>query len=602
MALDVIVFRPMCPPGGSRLGCFSVGGDALGVYSMARLLSWGKGLINPITYELAGGYEAPFIGKPPALVSYLGGLLWLADRPPVVLLAIVVVIGAAAVALLRGRSANPVRRVVEVAVPVFVVLWLLAGNPELLARVATSAVALMAIPVVALLGRRLVDERVGVVAACFAALAPAVWVNASMMNVETLYVVALPLVLLATLRAADDPTPARYAQLGAAALLLSLTRLEGAALVALLVIGLVITNHRSEGWVRRVGLAGMALAIVAVPLAGWSALNTARSGRNVAVSAGGGGVLWSGACDEVTYGALKGFWTFCTPTTTITAKVALTEAVDDLVALPGYAEAILDPSNPVLGRAMVRPQRSVTTASGVAPVLENYRDVAGTMPDGSPGVGIFVDDQPVMDLTVVLQPGQELLVHPNPISGFSEGELDQAATRRSVRYYGDRVGDLPGLAAARVGRVIGVFRPAQTSNLEALVEGRERWQAWGALGVWWVMAPLALVGAVQLRGRRPVWPFAAVAVLVVAVAAVSLGIPRYRLGLDLVACVLAAVPLTGWLVKRWPAGFRRLATDRPFQPAPEADPTTNADTTADADGERPSTQVGGIDPNGFTES
>lgn len=411
-----------------------------------------------------------------------------------------------------------------------------------------------------MLGRRLVDERVGVVAACFAALAPAIWVNASMMNVETLYVVALPLVLLATLRAADGPTPARYAQLGAAALLLSLTRLEGVALVVLLLVGLVITNRR-EGLVRRAGLAGLALAVVAVPLVGWSAINSARSDSNVGVSAGGGGVLWSGACDEVAYGDLKGFWTFCTPTTTIDRPVTLTAAVDDLVGLPGYAEAILDRSNPVLSRAMERPQRSSTTAKAMGPVWKNYRDVAGTMPDGSLGVGIYVDDQPVMDPTIALQPGQKLLVHPNPVSGFSEGVLDQAATTRSMRYYGDRVDDLPGIAAARVGRVMGVFRPAQTSNLEALVEGRELWQAWGALIGWWVMAPLAVVGAVQLRGRRPVWPFGAVAVLVVVVVAASLGIPRYRLGLDVVACVLAAVPLAGWLATRWPSGFRRLGLD-----------------------------------------
>ncbi|MEZ5380254.1 MAG: glycosyltransferase family 39 protein [Microthrixaceae bacterium] len=573
VVLDIMVFRPLCPPAKGQTGCFAVGGDALGVFSMARLLAWGKGLINPITYELAGGREAAFIGKPPALVSYLGGVFWLAERPLFVRLAIFLVVGAAVAALMRHSWNQPVRRVTEVGLPVLVVLSLLADNPTLLARVATSTVALGAIPMVGLVGRRLVDERTGLVAALLAALVPAIWVNSSMMNVETLYLLALPWVLLATLRAADRPEPARFVQLGGALLVLSFTRLEGAALVVLILGGLVVTL-RTPSLARRLGLAGVALAMVAVPLAGWSAVNAARLGKNVGVSAGGGGVLWSGACDEVTYGRFKGFWTLCTPETTITARVPLTEAVDDLVAVPGYAEAVLDPDNPVLGRAMDRPPRTTTTPLANAELARaDYVILSGTLPDGKPGVGIWVDDRPVVDPNLVLQPGQRLRVHPNPVSGFSEVELDAGATTRSLNYYRERMGDLPLLGAARVGRALGVFRPSQTVQLESLVEGRESWQAWSAVVAWWALAPLAVLGAVRLRGRRPLWPFGVVAALVVVVVAASLGIPRYRVGLDVVVCVLAAVPLAAWVHGRWPWLSQRLALAEPEPTAePESEP------------------------------
>lgn len=245
----------------------------------------------------------------------------------------------------RNRWKHPARRVAEVAVPILVVVSFLADRPTMLARVATSAVALLAIPAVAMVGRRLADERVGVVAAFLVALAPAVWVNASMLTVESLYIVALPMVLLATLRAFDSPTTARYAQLGAAMMVLSFTRLEGAAVVLALLVGLVITNHRTERIGRRVGLAVMALMIVVVPLVGWSTMNAMRQGRNAGVSPGGGSVLWSGACDEVVYGELRGFWTLCPVEETIKEPVVLTEAVDGAIGMTGYAEKVLDPNN-----------------------------------------------------------------------------------------------------------------------------------------------------------------------------------------------------------------------------------------------------------------
>ena len=49
--LDLMVFRPLCPPARGQTGCFSIGGDAAGVFVMARLMAWGNGLASPIAYE-----------------------------------------------------------------------------------------------------------------------------------------------------------------------------------------------------------------------------------------------------------------------------------------------------------------------------------------------------------------------------------------------------------------------------------------------------------------------------------------------------------------------------------------------------------------------
>lgn len=79
------------------------------------------------------------------------------------------------------------------------------------------------------------------------------------------------------------------------------------------------------------------------------------------------------------------------------------------------------------------------------------------------------------------------------------------------------------------------------------------WQPWAAMVFWWASLPLAVMGWLRLRGRRPLWPFGTLSIVVIGTVAISLGIPRYRLGLDVVACVLAAVPIAAWIGRRWPA-------------------------------------------------
>jgi asparagine N-glycosylation enzyme membrane subunit Stt3 len=92
-------------------------------------------------------------------------------------------------------------------------------------------------------------------------------------------------------------------------------------------------------------------------------------------------------------------------------------------------------------------------------------------------------------------------------------------------------------------RTWGIYAPNQQINFETL-EGRPReWQRRGTF-MYWLMAPLAIVGAVLLhRARRPIWPLLATAVSVVVVAALTYGQQRFRIAAEPAICVLAAVTL-----------------------------------------------------------
>jgi hypothetical protein len=106
----------------------------------------------------------------------------------------------------------------------------------------------------------------------------------------------------------------------------------------------------------------------------------------------------------------------------------------------------------------------------------------------------------------------------------------------------DNVRRLPVTVLARYGRLVGVFRPAQTVRIDAEWLGTARWPVWAWVTSFWLLLPVAAVGsALLLRSRRFQWPLVAPAVVVVGVATVTFGDPRYHTMADLGVVVLAAV-------------------------------------------------------------
>jgi hypothetical protein len=110
-------------------------------------------------------------------------------------------------------------------------------------------------------------------------------------------------------------------------------------------------------------------------------------------------------------------------------------------------------------------------------------------------------------------------------------------------YVSDHQSELPKVAAARVGRLWGVFRTAQGVDLDEL-QNRPRPVSWAGLATLLVLVPLAVAGAARLRrAGRPVVLLAAMPVMVTVVAAGFYGNPRFRVPADLALVVLAAVAL-----------------------------------------------------------
>ena len=106
----------------------------------------------------------------------------------------------------------------------------------------------------------------------------------------------------------------------------------------------------------------------------------------------------------------------------------------------------------------------------------------------------------------------------------------------------DNLDHLPGTVLARYGRLLGVFRPAQTVDIDAAWFGSARWPVWAWIASFWVVAALGVVGsAILRRSRRFQWPLVAPVVIVVLVATTTFGDPRYHTIADLGIVVLAAV-------------------------------------------------------------
>ncbi|MBK9560734.1 MAG: acyltransferase family protein [Candidatus Microthrix sp.] len=105
----------------------------------------------------------------------------------------------------------------------------------------------------------------------------------------------------------------------------------------------------------------------------------------------------------------------------------------------------------------------------------------------------------------------------------------------------------PVVVAARIGRVLEVYRPAQGARILS-IEGRPL--GWTQLGqvMWWAMLPLAAVGGWMLRRRgRWAWPLWSQVVMVMAVTVVVYGHVRFRPPMDLAVIVFAAVALSAAL-------------------------------------------------------
>jgi 4-amino-4-deoxy-L-arabinose transferase-like glycosyltransferase len=157
--------------------------------------------------------------------------------------------------------------------------------------------------------------------------------------------------------------------------------------------------------------------------------------------------------------------------------------------------------------------------------------------------------------------------------GMDPSERDEAVRREALRYVRDNLGRVPVVVAARWGRITGLFRPRQEINFDQFFSQRDRWVAESTLYSYYVVAALAVGGALVLRRRRvPVLPLAAFPVIVLVSVALTFAQSRYRAPAEAALVVLAAVAVDA-LVER--AQTRRRAREEPAPPPDEPVPVSN---------------------------
>jgi hypothetical protein len=132
-----------------------------------------------------------------------------------------------------------------------------------------------------------------------------------------------------------------------------------------------------------------------------------------------------------------------------------------------------------------------------------------------------------------------------------ESVIDEAAREQALDYARAHLDEQPKVLAARVGRLFHLYRPGQSVEFDDRLERRGLWPSRLALAMYYPVTLLAVAGVVVLwRRKQPVSPYLAVTGTVVASAALTFGITRYRVGFDVAATVAAAIAIDAFIVWR----------------------------------------------------
>jgi 4-amino-4-deoxy-L-arabinose transferase-like glycosyltransferase len=216
--------------------------------------------------------------------------------------------------------------------------------------------------------------------------------------------------------------------------------------------------------------------------------------------------------------------------------VLITRAIDlrkKLQWLLAAGLAALIPIGPWVTFNMIRFDRPVFLSTGLEPTL----------------VGANCNRTYYTDLIGYFSPDCTENVFQAPRNGGPDQSVRNVRLGRIAReYIWDHKTRVPVVVLARWGRITGLYRPDQQLQLDEHIEGRERWTAFAALLSFYVVAALAITGAVILRRRRvKVFPLIVPGAIVLFAVAVALGSNRYRASAEPVLAVLAAVAINAGL-------------------------------------------------------
>jgi 4-amino-4-deoxy-L-arabinose transferase-like glycosyltransferase len=174
-------------------------------------------------------------------------------------------------------------------------------------RILTALLGTATVFLLGLLGRRIAGERAGIMAAVLGAAAPALWVNDSVLGLETLYCFCLVVALVCLYRFWSKPSVGPVIGMAAALGVGALTRSEGTLLfilvalpTLLLVPGIVVRDR-----LKYVGVTALVAVVVMGP---WVVRNLTTFDEPTVLGTGFGWVLAYGNCDATYHGELLGYW------------------------------------------------------------------------------------------------------------------------------------------------------------------------------------------------------------------------------------------------------------------------------------------------------
>ncbi len=174
-------------------------------------------------------------------------------------------------------------------------------------RIITILLGIGTVFLLGVLARRLAGDRAGLLAAGLAAVSPALWMNDSVIGLETLYGFLVAMSLLTFYKFWNDRR-LRWALLLAVWLALAaLTRSEGVILVVFIAVPTVLFLPDID-WRRRVGILVAMAAVVMVVMAPWVIRNLTTFEEPTTLGTGFGVVLAYSNCDATYSGPHLGYW------------------------------------------------------------------------------------------------------------------------------------------------------------------------------------------------------------------------------------------------------------------------------------------------------
>ena len=260
----------------------ALSGDAWYYHEAAKALADGKGFLDPFRYKH---------GDPYVLIGETGGGNERFDLAP----------GAGGPGYETPTAGHP---------PVWVVILAMASllgfDSRFAHQLVNVGVGTLTIVAVAYLGRELVSERVGLIAAALTAGYAFIWITDGLLMSESAVMTAAALTSLAALRFWRQPTIRTALIFGFVGAITILTRAEAALFLP--VVAAVALLRAPLPWARRLVLYTVCGAIAVATVSPWVIRNLTAFEEPVLLSNGAGTVLIQSNCDETYYGNHIGYW------------------------------------------------------------------------------------------------------------------------------------------------------------------------------------------------------------------------------------------------------------------------------------------------------